>query len=243
MAVGNHKKFGKKNLHKAMQKIIKCDIALLKILRQSSTEEIDFLVSVLTDNGAGRVALSSSIRDFLLYQKEERIYTEDGLRILLHELQEYGGHSILNLFRDEPVPYDELLTDVHKKLNGKDSKIKSSLQKEREIVLSLFGEDWEKMDARVRWDRCTEIQVVSGLFEMEKNLRFDQEGVAVGLSAAASAAVFVALRMLPHAAVAAAFGFAVQSVSEAYRITIPFIVQMARIKMLIAKAPSLKQGN
>jgi uncharacterized protein YaaW (UPF0174 family) len=42
--------------------------------------------------------------------------------------------------------------------------------------------------------------------------------------------------MFPPAAIATASWFAVQSVSEAYRITIPFIVQIARIKMLNAKA-------
>jgi uncharacterized protein YaaW (UPF0174 family) len=235
-AAENHKQFSLKNGYTPMQKIVKCDTALLKLLQHSNREEIDFLVSVLTDNGAGRLALSSSIRDFLLHQKAEKTYTEDGLRNLLHELQEYGGHSIMNLLRDEPVPYVELLTDVHKKLNGKDSKTKSSLQKEREIVLSLFGENWKTMDARERWDRCTGIQVVSGFFEIDKNLSFNTEGIAFGLSATASAAVFVALRMLPPAAIATASWFAVQSVSEAYRITIPFIVQIARIKMLTAKA-------
>lgn len=219
-----------------MQKTVKCDAGLLKLLQDSNTTEVDFLVGVLTDNGAGRLALSSSVRDFLLHQKAEKSYTEDGLRNLLHELQEYGGHSVINLFRSEPVPYNELLDDVHKKLNGKDSKTKSSFQKEKEIVLSLFGEDWKTMDARERWDRCTEMQVVSGFFEIDKNLKFNKEGVAVGLSAATSAAVFVALRMFPPAAVVSALGVAVQSVSEAYRITIPFIAQIARIKMLNAKA-------
>lgn len=212
-----------------MQKTVKCDAALLKLLQHSNTEEIDFLVSVLTDNGAGRLALSSSIKDLLLQEKAEKNYTEVGLRNLLHELQEYGGHSVINLFRDEPVPYDELLTDVHKKLNGKDSKTKSSWQKEQEIVLSLFGEDWQTMDAHERWDRCTGKQVLSGFFDIDKNLNFNKDGIASGLSAAASAAAFVALRMFPPAV-------ALQSVSEAYRITIPFVVQIARIKMLTAKA-------
>ena len=219
-----------------MQKTVKCDLALLKLLQHSNREEIDFLVSVLTDNGAGRLALSSSIKDFLLYQKAEKTYTEDGLRNLLHELQEYGGHSIMNLLRDEPVSYVELLNDVHKKLNGKDSKAKSSLQKEREIVLSLFGENWRTMDAHERWARCIETQVVSGFFNMDKNLNFNKDGIALGLSATASAAAFAALRVIPPAAIATASWLAVQSVSEAYRITIPFIVQIARIKMLSARA-------
>lgn len=221
---------------KAMQKTVKCDEALLKLLKLSNTEEIDFLVDVLTDNGAGRVALSSSIKDFLLQQKAEKNYTEDGLRNLLCELQEYGGHSAMNLFRNKPVSYDELLTDVHKKLNGKDSKTKSPWQKEREIVLSLFGDNWQTMTDQERWIRCAEAKVVSGFFNMQENLNVDGKGIAFGLSAAASAAAFAALRMFPPVAVVSSFGLAVQSLSEAYRITIPFIAQIARINMLAAKS-------
>lgn len=218
-----------------MQRTVKCDAELLKLLQQSNSEEIDFLVDVLTDNGAGRLALSSSIKDLLLSQKAYKNYNEDGLRNLLHELQEYGGHSMMNMFRNEPISYNELLNDVYKKLNGKESNSKSLEEKEKEIVFSLFGEDWITMMDCERWDRCTNFQVVSGFFDMEKNLNFNKEGIAFGLSAAASTAAFLALRMFPPAAVASTLGLAFQSVNEAYRITIPFVVQIARIRMIAAK--------
>lgn len=218
-----------------MKKIVKCDKSILNILQKTAVEEIDFLVDVLTDNGAGRVALSSSIKDLLLHQKVEKKYDEDGLRNLLHELQEYGGHSVINFFRKEPLSYDDLLTDVYKKLNGKEAETKDRRKKEREIVLSLFGNDWKTMNAHDRWERCTEIHVVSGFFDLNKSLSFNNDGLAFGLSAAASTALFVALRMLPPAAIAATLGTAFQSVSEAYRITIPFIAQIARIKLLNEK--------
>ena len=219
-----------------MQKIVKCDAALLILLQRSDIEAIDFLVDVLTDEGAGRLALSSSIKDMLLEQKGERAYTENGLRNLLHELQEYGGHSFVNLFRTEPVSYAEILTDVHKKLNGKDSSKKSVSDKEREIVLSLFGQSWQNVSDHERWSRCTETRVVSGFFNMQDNLNFDANGVAIALSTAASAAAFATLRLSPPVAAASTLGLAVQSVSEAYRITIPFVAQIARIKMLAHSA-------
>lgn len=219
-----------------MKKTVKCDAGLLKLLQQGGTEDIDFLVDVLTDEGKGRMALSSSIKDLLLTQKAAKAYTELGLRNLLHELQEYGGHSIVNLFRSEPLPYEELLTDVHKKLNGKNSDKKSAWDKEQEIVLSLFGENWECVEDHERWSRCTETRVVSGLFNMQENLNVDANGRVFALSAAASAAVFAAMRLSPPIAVASTLGLAVQSISEAYRITIPFVVQIARIKMLAHNA-------
>jgi len=219
-----------------MKKIVKCDADLLKLLEQSDSKEVNFLVDVLTDNGAGRVALPSAIKDLLLHQKEEGHYTEDGLRYLLHELQEFGGHSVVNLFRSEPLPYSELLTDVHKKLNGKDSAKKTVGEKEREVVLSLLGESWRTMPDHDRWERCTEVKVVGGYFNMQHHLNIDSNGMVAGLSAAASTAAFIALRAFPPAAIAGSLFAAYQSMSEAYRITIPFVVQIARIKMIAGQA-------
>lgn len=216
-----------------MKPPVKCDKDLLKLLLSSDASEIDFLVDVLTDNGAGRVALSSSIKDLLLIQKAEGAYTEDGLRNLLHELQEFGGHSIMNLFRSEPVPYEEILIDVHEKLNGIEGKTKDASQKEREIVLGLFGESWQTMPDHERLERCTAPMVLGGFFKMKDNLNLDRAGIASGLSAAASAAVFVGMRAAPPVAAVATLGLVSQSMSAAYRVSIPFVAQIARIKMLV----------
>lgn len=216
-----------------MKKEIKCDAGLLELLQKSDSKDVGFLVDVLTDNGAGRVALSSAVKDLLIHQKAESHYNEDGLRLLLNELQEFGGHSVVNLFRKEPLPYSELLTDVHKKLNGKDSAKKSTQHKEREVVLSLLGETWRSMPDHDRWERCTEVKVVGGFFNMQEHLNIDPTGVAAGLSASASAAAFIAMRAFPPAAIASSLFAAYQSMSEAYRITIPFVVQIARMKMLL----------
>ena len=220
-----------------MKKTVPCDLALLVLLKNSPAQEVNFLVDVLTDEGKGRAALPAALKDLLLQEKAEGHYSDAGLRYLLHELQSYGGHSAVNFFRSEPLLYAELLTDVHKKLNGQDSQTKSVQDKEREIVLSLFGDAWRMLPDRARWERCTETKVVSGFFNMRENLNFDGQGMAIGLSAAASAAAFVALRMNPVGAAIGTVALFAQSMGEAYRITIPFVTQIARIKML--KMPAL----
>ena len=215
-----------------MEQPVKCDPHILSLLKKTSLNHIDYLVDVLTDNGKGRVALSSSVKDLLLEEKAERDYSEHGLRHLLHELQEYGGHSLVNIFRSEPLPYSELLTDVHKKLNGKDSKKKNNATKEREIVLSLFGDDWQSLADHERWERCTETKVVSGFFKMQDNLRINDKGVVIGLSTAASVAAFAALRLHPVTAIVSTIGLANQTLGEAYRVTIPFVAHIAMLNML-----------
>ncbi|MDW8844580.1 hypothetical protein SD961_01520 [Erwinia sp. MMLR14_017] len=215
-----------------MQKPVKCDLSILELLKKVDGKHVNYLIDVLTDNGNGRLALSSSVKDLLLEEKAEQRYSDLGLRHLLRELQEYGGHSLVNVFRSEPLSYSELLTDVHKKLNGIDSKNKIDSQKEREIVFSLFGEGWQSLDDYSRWERCTENKVVAGFFKMQDNLQIDDKGMLIGLSAAASAAAFVALRMFPATALVSTLGIVNKSVGEAYRITIPFVAHVAMLKMI-----------
>jgi uncharacterized protein YaaW (UPF0174 family) len=211
-----------------MQKTIKCDAALLATLRKAEKEEVDFLVDVITAGGSGRFGLSPSIKDLLIAEKHEAGYSEDGLRNLLHEFQEYGGHSFVNLFRSEPLPYEEILTDVHKKLNGKDSKKKSIAQKETEIVLGLFGAGWQAMPEGERFERATSLRVTSGFFQLSEHLRFDEKGAMSGLATVASMA---ALRVVPVIAIAStAVLISEKAVGEAYRVTIPFVAQVGWIR-------------
>ena len=214
-----------------MEQPIKCDTAILSLLQKVEKKHIDYLVDVLTDNGRGRVALSSSIKDLLIDEKNKN-YSEEGLRYLLNELQAYGGHSVVNIFRKEPLPYAALLTDVHKRLNGLNSNKKSDTQKEREIVLSLFGNEWLSMGDFDRWERCTETKVVSGFFRMQDTLNFNENGIAISaLSVAAVATRLspIATRLSP---VVTALYLASKSIGEAYRITIPFVAHIAMLKMI-----------
>ena len=206
---------------------VKCDKDLLELLQKTEKEHIDFLVDVLTDEGQGRVALSSSIKDLLIDDMENADhYSEEALSHLLHEFQQFGGSSGMNFFRSDPLSYETLLTDVFEKLNGENSITKQSTQKESEIVLGLFGEEWRTMPPRQRWERATEIKVISGFFDLKGNLSFSDLKTAAGLAAAAV--------LLRRGAIApAALAFAVHPIYQpAYRLTIPFVSQIAYIKML-----------
>lgn len=218
-----------------------CDEGVLNLLLSTDKKHVDYLVDVLTDEGQGRLALSSSIKDLLLEEKTgDEHYSEDALRQLLNELQAFGGHSVVNVFRKDPLSYQKLLTDVHNKLNGSNSKNKSVAQLEREIVLGLFGEQWNTLADHKRLERCTEMKVVSGFFKLEESLKIDNHGVAYGLPAVASAAIFAAMRLHPVTAVSSMLILASQSIGEAYRVTIPFVVQIAYIKMLSASMTATK---
>lgn len=218
---------------------IQCDENLLRLLQQAKPEEIDFLVDVITDHGKGRAALSSSVKELLLDEKlRKNRYSEESLRFLINEFQGFGGHSLLNIFRSKRILYKEILNDVFKKLNGKNEK-KDDTIKHREIVLSLFGSDWETLTISERHSRCTNQKVLSGLFQLADSLSFDPSGSAIGLSAAASTAVFTAARIgsrfTPWGMGATVVLGLNSAISEAYRITVPFTAQVAWIQMRIER--------
>ena len=208
-----------------MKKIIKCDLSILQTLKTATKEEVDFLVDVITDNGSGRVGLSSSIKDMLLSEKQEPQYSEDALRYLIREFHAFGGHTVANVFRKEPVNYDEILRDVHGKLNGRDSKNKSTHEKEEEIVLGLFGAEWRALSAPERFERTTEPSLSTGFFQLPNSSPLREKGAAFGLAAALS------LTMLPVAVVSSVALVTQKTIGEAYRITIPYVAQIAWIRM------------
>ena len=223
---------------------IQCDESLLRLLQQAKPEEIDFLVDVITDKGKGRLALSSSVKELLLDEKlRKNRYSEESLRFLINEFQGFGGHSLLNAFRSRRISYSEILNDVFKKLNGKNEK-KDDTTKHREIVLGLFGSDWENLTPEERFNRCTDVKVLSGMFQLANSLSIDATGLSTGLSAAASTAIFTVahtgLRFNPlSVGVTVTLGLN-SAISEAYRITVPFTAQVAWIQMRIERDKHLQ---
>jgi uncharacterized protein YaaW (UPF0174 family) len=144
-------------------------------------------------------------------------YSEEILRQLLHEFQTYGGHSIANMFRKAPLPYKTILRDVHTKLRGVGTESKTDLKLEQEIVTGLFGSEWKDMPEHTRLDRSTEMNVVSGLFNWEKEWsRRRWLAILARRFLAMSPVLREHMNLSP-----------ILSISEAYRVTIPFVAQLA----------------
>jgi hypothetical protein len=221
---------------------IECDNELFLSLRKASPEEVDMLVDVITDFARGRAGLSAEHKKTLVKAKHASRpngYSEDQLILLGHELQQFGGHSAFNLARrllQKPaIEYTEVVNDVYRKLNGDQANHKTLADKEREIALALFGENWRELPPRERFERSTSVKVLSGLFKLKDALPLGGAGVLVGLSAANSAALFkvasTGMRLNP-VGLAATAGIGLNSAAtEAYRVTIPFVAQMGWIRL------------
>lgn len=236
-------------------KQIECDGELLAGLRKAAAEELDVLVDIITDFGRGRAGLSADDKKALVQAKHASRsagYSDDQIQLLGHELQQFGGHSAMNLARrllgKSAVSYAEVVNDVYQKLNGDPAKNESVANKEREIALALFGANWHELPPQERLERSTSAKVLSGLFKLKDALSTSKMGT-VGLSAANSAALFAVastgLRLNP-VGIAATVGLGVNSaVSEAYRVTVPFVAQMGwiRLRQESASAPSAQPEN
>lgn len=234
---------------------IECDNELLHGLEHASAAEIDVLVDVVTDFARGRAGLDADAKKFLIHAKHASRfdgYTQEQLRLLGHELQQFGGHSAMNLARrllgKSAVAYAEIVDDVYRKLNARSTTGKTVADKEREIALALFGENWKQLAIPERYERSTSVKVLSGFFSFKDALSVNSAGRLTGISASASAALFsaatVGFRLNP-AGLAASAGISMNSaVAEAYRVTVPFVAQMGWIRLRRETAttePSLPQ--
>lgn len=220
---------------------IDCDNELFASLLSATPDEVDVLVDIITDFSRGRAGLDADVKKRLVQAKHSSRHTgydQQQLELLGHELQQFGGHSAMNLARrflkKSAVPYAEIVNDVYEKLNGSDAANRSVVDKERQIALALFGADWRELTPRDRFDRATSPKVLTGRFKLKDALSLFS-GAAVGLSAANSAAlltvVTTGLRLNPFG-VAATAGFGLHSsVAEAYRVTVPFVAQMGWIRL------------
>ncbi|MDU4095154.1 MAG: hypothetical protein E7H57_18080, partial [Pantoea sp.] len=72
---------------------IKNDQQLIDLLCNADKNDLDLLIDYITDNGKGRLSLSSSVKTLLVSAKELNEIDEDTLRVLVRELQLYGGNS------------------------------------------------------------------------------------------------------------------------------------------------------
>lgn len=204
------------------------DKKLLARLLKAEPNDIDYLVDIITDFGRGRASLSSKIKETLVFAKNKPAadrYDEDILITLIKELQEYSGNSVMNTFRslfDRPfVSYDELVDDVYTKLNGRTAKRTEA--KEKEISLALFGDDWIEITDTERYAKSTGGDVVSGGFDLEKPFKTHSFSGYVKNNYG----VLLGTLTLPLTSTVATY----KALSEAYRITIPFVAQMGYIAL------------
>lgn len=198
---------------------------LVNFLSKLDKEYIDSLIDVITDNGNGRVALDSAIKDFLIAEKNSNPIThhKGTIEVLLNEFYQFGGNSIMNTIRGftdklKSVDYDEILDDIYKQFITKNNKL-SSKQKEQEILLLIFGKDWQKASFEDVKNISVKLDIKFGIHSNTKTKK------TTNTIAKVSTAFLTKL----NPAIAA--GDAIRQISSpALRVVIPFMIQLIWLK-------------
>ena len=101
-----------------MDTVVDRNRSLANLLSLASPNELAGFADVLTDGGKGRVSISS---DFV--KRVENHKTSGNLRSMAEELAAefllFGGNSFANKWRDKPLDYREVLSDVAQKIGHK----------------------------------------------------------------------------------------------------------------------------
>ncbi|HBO6380188.1 TPA: hypothetical protein L4742_006821, partial [Pseudomonas aeruginosa] len=121
------------------------DADLADVLLSASSDDIRLLIDVITDNGNGRISLSSSVCRQLSAAKEG-VVGEFERGMVAEELMRFGGNSLMNLFRGgSGVPYKELLSDVASHVGVSKESTGDCARMEMAIITKVFEQSIGRM--------------------------------------------------------------------------------------------------
>lgn len=216
------------------------DDELLKLLSDADAVDVADLIDYLTDFGEGRVALSGAVNTRLKKVKEKRDFTQDDLRMIIHELQLFGGNTISNAFRGKGVMYREILHDAAESLGVLPDSNDGAKDIELRILKEVLGSEWPSMSIEDRRVKTKDAHSLTG------QIRNMAKQTLVGGMAGAAATGSLFSGVVGRAAtlgLGSAFSAGVLGLtstyglsSQAYRVTVPCVVQIAYIRCKFSAA-------
>lgn len=121
------------------------DEDLIPLVLAASPEDLGILCGYITDNGKGRISLDNSIMSKLVAATARDAFTEQERLLIAHEIQLFGGNSILNRMRGQGVVYREVLEDVASRLKVTFATGDPASVIENAILVTLAARAWGKM--------------------------------------------------------------------------------------------------
>ena len=124
---------------------IQGDDALVQLLLNADKGDIDLLIDYVTNTGKFGFSMSDSVKAVLQDANRQEIPDDETLRLLVRELQHFGGNTFVNLFRRNGVSYSEIVADVASHLKMKVPADASVEEIEALIIDCVFTSSWKKM--------------------------------------------------------------------------------------------------
>lgn len=117
----------------------------LSFLAEASNEDLRILIDYLTKNKNGETRFTEELTEKDKYKECYPNSIHEMLPEVVHELQLFGGNSFANLLRGGGVSYEEILTDVCRKMKVPLRSGLSVEKKERRLLLQVFEDVIEDM--------------------------------------------------------------------------------------------------
>lgn len=215
-----------------MESVVPRDRSISDLLSCAASADLEVLADLITDSGKGRIALDSDVKATIVTRKVQgRLQSISGL--LEKEICAFGSNTIASAFGSESITYSELVTDVAKKLDGKPSEEDDIFGIEeiiiRQAVQKYIGDEALK-------DYLKGGNLVGYINEMVKTLMLSA-GSLGGMAATGGGAGFASAlggRVFSMVAAPLAIGAAglaiYQASSPAFRITIPAVLHIAKLR-------------
>ncbi|HFI9141866.1 TPA: YaaW family protein [Escherichia coli] len=226
---------------------IKGDETLVALLLNADKNDIDLLIDYITPDGKFNFSQSDRVKKALRDGKNSEAIDEETLRLLIRELQHFGGNTVINLFRGNGVSYSEIVDDVASHLKIKVAKNAPVKEKESLIIDAVFASSWNKMSDDDRRQLLRDMGIntsisLDKLSRMELPLLQRAAMVASGLAQIATGKALPLIAGLGIGRVLGVLtgpvGLALTGLYTAYdisnpafRITLPCVVQIAWIRL------------
>ena len=227
----------------------------LKFLAKCHNDDLKVLTDYLTTDKDGKERITEGLTSTEAYKICYPDKLNDIWDDVAHELQLFGGNTLLNIFRGHGVPYREILIDVCKKMKvnfNKDAKIEliedSLLRKCLEdSIENMSAEDLQQLvqSMNIKTANYSKETMVAALQVAIRMGGFTSYKIAVvvanavckallgrGLTVVANAALtrYMAIFAGPIGWLLLSIWTAIDIAGPAYRVTIPCCIQIAYMR-------------
>lgn len=231
---------------------------LVRVLRESSNEDLEYLVNFIKEKADFTETLTVS-PGYCTHYPNHSMYVDE----IAHHIRLFGGNSIPNFFRDEGPPYEEIVRDVANKVGADYERYNSVERIEMKILLKMLEDAFDKMSAA---EKSEIIKAFEQAGAENLNLRAGFPAAAILAQLAVKSSGFLAyqvavivannvakavlghgLKLATNAALTRAIGIfagpigwvitglltAISIAGPAYRVTIPCVCHVAYLRQKI----------
>lgn len=227
----------------------------LKFLASCHNDDLKVLTDYLTTDKDGKERISESLTNTEAYKICYPDRLDEMWNVIAHELQLFGGNTLVNMFRGHGVPYREILIDVCKKMkvnfnkNARIEFIEDSLLRKclEDSIENMNEEELQQLvqTMNIKTANYSKEVMVAALQIAVRTGGFTPYKIAVvvanavckallgrGLAVAANAALtrYMAIFAGPIGWLLTIIWTAVDIAGPAYRVTIPCCIQIAYMR-------------